>query len=431
MGKVHLWVGGLWHRRRGTIFLLATIRLTLRNRRGTVGATKGAMASKNLYDVLGVSRSATEEQIKGSYRKLARKYHPDVNPGDREAEERFKEISAAFDVLSDPDKRKLYDEFGEEGLRSGFDPEQARAYRRWQERAEASSRFGGRGRGAAGGFADAFNGGGDSGGFNLEDLFGDVGGFSFERRGQPAARRGSDVHAAVTVPFRDAVLGGEREISLELPRVCDTCQGSGHQPTPGEQACFQCGGRGRVRVGGGPMSFHTVCAHCGGTGVEPGPTCPTCGGEGHVTRRVGLKVKIPAGIDTGQTIRLAGQGLPGTGGAPAGDLLLSVTVQPHPLLRREGKDLLLDLPVTVAEAMLGAKVEVPTLQGNIKLTIPPGSQSGQKLRVKGRGVGGRSPGDLYVVIAIRVPPARDEAARRAAQELQSLYDGDVRAAMIL
>jgi curved DNA-binding protein len=299
------------------------------------------------YAILGVSRSASADEIKTAYRRWARELHPDVNPGDAGAEERFKAISAAFEILGDSERKRLYDEFGDIGLRAGFDPEQARAFNRWQGRPGSGFGFGGRG----------FSG------VTIEELFGAD---PFGGRTSPN-RRGGDIRAAVAVELRDAVLGAEREITFERPD----------------------------------------------------------GGEKR------LKVKIPAGIEDRGTLRLTGQGMAGPAGP--GDLLLEISVRPHPHLRRQGRDLYLDVPVTVKEAMLGGVIDIPTFQGEIRLTVPPGSQSGNTLRVRGRGVSGATPGDLLVVLFVQVPDAaRGQAlAERAAADLDQLYPSDVRASLRL
>jgi molecular chaperone DnaJ len=390
------------------------------------------MASKNLYSVLGVSKSASADEIKKAYRKLARKYHPDVNPGDTSAEEKFKEISAAFEVLSDPEKRALYDELGEDAAKIGFDPEKAKAYRQWKAQAQAA---GGQG-GAGFDIGDIFGGGGGrpgGGGFNFDlgDIFGDLFGGRRRREGHaPAPARGADVESELTIPFREAVLGGEREIALQRPTPCETCKGTGLRPGARAEPCDACGGTGHTQVAQGPLGIHAPCPKCHGTGRLGGPPCPACGGTGQVADTVHLKVKIPAGIADGQKIRLAGQGQPGVRGARAGNLYIVVHVRAHPVLRREGNDLHLDVPVTVHEAMFGAKIDVPTLEGSLRLTVPAGSQSGRKLRLKGKGVAprGKTPGDLYVTLLVQVPDAgrNREAAEKAAGELQELYGGDVR-----
>jgi curved DNA-binding protein len=332
---------------------------------------------KDPYSVLGVSKTASQEEIKKAYRKLAKKLHPDMNPGDKKAEERFKEVSGAFEILGDPKKRALFDEFGEISTRSGFDEQKARQAKAWQEQM---------GRGGAGGPGfpgfegfEGFNFRGSTGGFDPEDLssmFGDI----FSRRRQGRAGRaavepidGDDIEAAVEVDLRDAVLGAEREISFTRP-------------------------------------------------------------DGSTAR---LKVKIPPGVETGSRVRLAGQGGPGERGGQPGDLYLRITVREHPLVRVQGRDLLLDLPITVLEAIVGAEATAPTFEGPVKLKIPAGSQSGRKLRLRGRGLPalkggstGAPRGDLYVVLQI-VVPEDSPAAREAAAALQKLYKRDVRAGVVL
>ena len=380
------------------------------------------MANTDLYATVGVERDASPEDIKKAYRKLARKLHPDVNPGDKGAEDAFKELSAAYEVLSDPERRALYDEFGQDGLQSGFDPEQARTYRDWRRRAEAAESF----RQGSPSHASAD--------FDLGDLFGDVVGRRVSRR--PYVERGADIKAQMQVPFREAVLGTERDLSMSRPKICDRCEGSGADPSSAPLTCPDCEGAGEREVARGPLSFHAACPTCGGAGEMPGPACEECAGSGELGGTARLRVKIPPGVRDGQTIRLAGQGMPGTGGGPAGDLLVDVRVPPHPLLRHEGRDLYLDVPVTVGEAMLGAKIEVPTLAGSIKLTVPPGSQTGTKLRVKGKGVpasGNEAAGDLYVELRIQVPDgsSQPDVAERVAEELEGLYTRDVRAELQL
>ncbi len=373
------------------------------------------MASRDLYEVLGVARDASEEDIRRAYRKLARQHHPDVNPDDPEAEARFKEVSAAYEVLSDPKKRKLYDEFGTDAEKIGFDPEKAAEYRRWKERYERAR--------APGGFG-GFGGGADGFEFDLSDIFGHGFGGAASASARHA-RPGADVEAELTVDFLEAAQGGERRIALRKPVACARCGGQG---VHAGSSCASCGGTGRKRVGRGPLQMQMPCPQCGGRGAEP---CEACGGQGSQSGRVELTVKIPPGIEDGQRLRLKGQGAPGLGGGPPGDLYVTVHVRPHPLFRREGLDVHLDLPVTVREAMFGAEVEVPTLSGPVRLKVPRGSQSGRRLRLKGKGIEGRhgARGDLYVRLQVRVPSpdADEEAARQAVDALERLYGEDVRA----
>lgn len=404
------------------------------------------MAGKDFYQTLGVERTATPAEIKRAYRKLARKHHPDVNPGDKKAEEQFKEVNAAFEILSEPEKRKLYDEFGEDAAKIGFDPAKAKAYREWKAQADRAGRR--RAAGAEGAEGPDVEGFGGFEGVNIEDLFGDLlsrgGGGGRARRRTPGfedgpvyeqgPEPGPDFHAEMTVDLLDALRGSEREIEMSKPVQCRTCHGGGTSPGASAKPCTRCGGRGRLDVSQGPLRFESVCPVCRGSGRQPGPPCPDCGGTGVRFERARLKVKIPAGLKDGQAIRLKGQGMPGTRGGEAGDLLIMVHVAPHAWLRREGDDLYLDLPLTVEEAMFGTRVEIPTLEGTVKLKIPAGSQTGQKLRLKGKGVlkkGGA--GDLYVSLAVKVPDgaAEDAQAREAAAALSKLYRTDVRAGLRL
>jgi len=346
---------------------------------------------KDLYAVLGVERSASTDDIRKAYRKLARKLHPDVNPGDKQAEERFKDVTYANDVLSDAEKRKLYDEFGHEGLQAGFDPARAREFKRWQESGRGFSFEGNNGgtmdfgsfrvrRGESGGFSDILN-----------DIFGQGARATAE---EPEA--GQDLEHRVEVDLLDALRGITMPVTVRRPVSCSTCHGTG-------------------RVG------RKACTTCGGTGV--------------VEKRERLQVKIPPGVADGARVRVSGKGGSGRGGGSTGDLYFIVKVRPHPRIQREGKDLLLEVPVTVSEAVLGATITVPTPQGPIKLKVPPGSQGGQRLRVPGRGSPdpkGGPPGDLYVRLMVQVPTKgeRDEL-RDALAKLEKAYGEDPRAALSL
>jgi molecular chaperone DnaJ len=361
------------------------------------------MARKDLYEVLGVGRKASADEVKKAYRKLARKHHPDVNPGNKQAEERFKEISFANDVLSDPDKRKIYDEFGFEGLQSGFDADRARQYREWQSSGGAE----GPGFGKYSSFEDVFS--------DLGDLFGGRG------RGFRGPGRGADLEYSLELDLLDAVRGATRTITLRRPVACPQCGGAGGK---GATVCPQCEGTGQVRVGAGPIAFGRACPRCSGTGRVYSEPCPRCGASGRVDEVDRLSVKIPAGVDEGSKIRLAGKGEAGYNGGPPGDLFINVRLRPHPFLERRGQDLYLDLPVTVGEATLGASVTVPTPDGDVSLRVPPGSQSGQRLRLRGRGVKdakGNAPGDLYVRLLVQVPHDGGEKARKAVEELEQFY----------
>jgi len=348
--------------------------------------------AKDLYAVLGVERGASTDDIRKAYRKLARKLHPDVNPGDKQAEEKFKEVSLANDVLGDAKKRKLYDEFGHEGLQAGFDPDRAREYKRWQESGHGFSMGGG----ADGGSFDfgSFRAGrGESGGFAdiLNEIFGQGG-----RATAESPEAGQDLEHKVEIDLLDALRGVTMPVTVRRPVPCATCHGSG-------------------RVGR--------------------KACTTCGGTGSVEKREKLSVKIPAGVADGARVRVSGKGGSGRSGGTAGDLYFRVAVRPHPRIQRDGKDLTLEVPVTVSEAMLGATIAVPTPQGPIKLKVPAGSQGGQRLRVPGRGAPdpkGGAPGDLYVRLMIQVPAAGDgERLRDALAALDAAYGGDPRAELTL
>jgi molecular chaperone DnaJ len=381
--------------------------------------------AEDLYQLLGVSRGASEDEIKKAYRKLARKYHPDVNPGNKTAEEKFKQLSAAFEVLSNPDKRKLYDEFGEDAAKMGFDPKKAEAYRAYRDAAARGGPVGGRGMPDFQGvdlgdiFGDLFGRAAGGGGRSVEDLFG--------RMEEEGPARGEDLHTQVRLSLREAVTGTERSLSVTRPGRCKKCKGSGHF---GRQAtCPTCKGSGKIRQGRGPLSLTSTCPTCGGTG-KVAPPCDVCGGSGRVEETTRVTVKIPAGVQTGSQVRVAGQGAAGTKGGPPGDLFLEVVVEPHPLVRREGDDLYVDLPVTVPEAMFGAQVRMPTFNGEVTVTVPPGSQGGRKLRLKGQGVPslkGNGRGDLYLSLKVMVPEKATPEARAAAEALAKAYPGDVRA----
>ncbi len=382
------------------------------------------MAPKDLYATLGVTKTATADELKKAYRKLAKKLHPDVNPNNKKSEERFKDVNTAFEVLGDPKRRALYDEFGEDALRTGFDDQKARAYRAYREQAAAG---GAPGQGGFGGGFDPeiFSRGGGMDPGDLGSMFGDL----FGRRQQARARRAKaeapagvqDHEVELQIDLRDAVLGIEREISLERQVSCPECHGEGHKPGAKSSRCPQCAGSGQVEMGG---IFRGPCPRCGGDGKIKEP-CSRCSGQGTVAEVARLKVKVPAGVETGSRVRLAGQGGQG------GDLYLRITVRAHPLVRVNGKDLSVDLPISAPEALLGAEVSAPTFEGPVKLKIPLGSQSGRRLRLRGRGLPPLGPktegsrGDLYVVLQIVLPEPSDES-RAAVQALARLYQGDVR-----
>ncbi len=396
-------------------------------------------AKKDYYELLGVKKSASAEEIRKAFRKLARKYHPDVNPGDKTAEEKFKAMSEANDVLSDPKKRKVYDQVG--FYSDNIDPATAEAY----ARAGASGFPGGGvppGQPRAAGqevpfdfggfdFSDMFEGGrarkpsSGSGGF--KDIFSGI----FGGRGaapHEGPEPGSDLEYQVNVPFWTAIRGGVMRLDITRRDVCANCHGQGHIESPGK--CPECGGTGQITQQGGRMKFNVPCPRCHGTGKNIS-TCPVCHGEGTVERTEPLEVRIKAGTRDGQRIRLSGKGNAGLRGGPSGDLYVIIRIGDHPVFHRDGDDIYLTVPVTVSEAALGAKVEVPTIDGRTVLKIPPGTQSGQKLRLREKGVPSATKdgvrGDEIVEVKIAVPMPRDEKTKELLRELAKLNPEDPRA----
>jgi molecular chaperone DnaJ len=380
---------------------------------------------RDLYEILGVPRTASADELKSAFRKLARKHHPDVNPGDKAAEEKFKVASAAFDVLSDPEKRKLYDELGPDAVKIGFDPQKAKAYRQYKAAAEQGARGSPFQRGQGGGGVP----------FDLGDIFGDIfggaqggaqgggrGNGHHVRPGEP--QPGEDIEATLEIDLADSVRGAERRLTLPRLERCATCEGRGAKKF---KLCSECKGTGTAVGGRGPFRFSGVCPACQGSGQLPEDVCKSCKGSGLLQREAKLDVKIPKGAVTGTVVRLAGQGAAGPHGGEPGDLLLQVRLRPHPLVRLEGHDLSFELPVTVGEAVAGAEVTIPTFEGDVKLKVPAGSQSGRKLRLRGKGLpnlrGER--GDMYAIVQVLVPDDSEEV-RKAAAALDRHYGKDVR-----
>lgn len=369
------------------------------------------MAEQDYYQVLGVGRSASESEIKKAYRRLARKYHPDVNPGDKAAEERFKSIQSAYQVLSDPEKRKIYDRFGtyREGMKD-----------------HPGTNFGG-GVGFEGFDFGGFGGGGRQGSFR--DIFSDL--FSGGRsRSQPASpERGADLEYRISISFQEAVKGTQKRISLTRQAPCSRCKGSGSISGQTTTTCPRCGGSGKMQQSHGVMNFTTQCPDCGGSGKKRVGDCPACGGEGAAARTETIKVSIPPGVDSGSRVRVPGKGNAGRFGGPSGDLFLIVRVEPHPYFGRSGDNITCQVPVTVTEAALGARIEVPTLDGKTMLKIPPGTKSGQKMRMRSRGVLSRKNGqrgDQLVEVKIVLPPIRDERSKEILREFAKLNPQDPR-----
>lgn len=364
---------------------------------------------KDYYEVLGVPQGATDKEISRAYKQLAKRYHPDANPGDATAEDRFKEASAAYDVLGDAEKRKEYDEV-RRMVAAGVGP-------------------GGFGAGPGGG---GFGGPGatfDFEGAGLGDLLGGL--FGRGRRGGRGAgpRRGGDLETELHLDFLDAVHGVTSTVRFTADALCGTCGGSGARPGTTPEVCPQCRGTGSVAVDQGPFSFSQVCDRCGGSGRIVRDPCPTCHGQGTEVRPREVKVRVPAGVADGQRIRVKGRGTPGANGGPAGDLYVVVHVRAHPVFGRDGNDLTLKLPVTFAEASLGTEVKVPTLDEPVTVRIPPGTPAGKRLRVRGRGIaparGAR--GNLIVSVDIVVPTELDGGQRDAVEALADAFPGDPRA----
>lgn len=399
-------------------------------------------AKKDYYEILGVKKSASADDVRKAFRKLARKYHPDVNPGDKTAEEKFKAISEANDVLSDPKKRKIYDQLG--FYSDNIDPAAAEAYARGGP--TGAGGFGGfPGTGSSGGnagqgfdfsgfdFGDMFEGARNqrttaSGGGGFRDIFSGI----FGGRGGPAAQPagpepGSDLEYQVNVPFWTAIRGGVMRLNITRQDTCANCHGSGHIEAPG--VCPQCKGKGVIEQTGGRMKFNMPCPRCGGTGKNVSP-CPVCHGEGVIGRTEPLEVRIKAGTRDGQRIRLAGKGNAGTHGGQAGDLYVIIRAGDHPVFRREADDIYVNVPVTATEAALGAKIEVPTIDGRALLKVPPGTQSGQKLRLREKGVPSATKdgvrGDEIVEVKITIPMPCDEKTKELLRELAKLNPEDPR-----
>lgn len=370
---------------------------------------------KDYYAALGVSKTATAAEIKKAYRALARDLHPDKNPGDAKAENRFKDVSEAYDVLSDDTKRKEYDEAREMVASGGF------------------RGFGGQNPGAAGGFdlGDLFRNAGAQGG--QQGGFGDLFGGLFNRAGQrgtPRGQRGSDVETQVTLSFEESVTGVTVPLRLSERSSCPTCRGTGSEPGHVAPECPVCQGSGLVTRNQGSFAFSEPCTNCGGTGSIIDHPCHTCHGERTVLQTRTLTTRIPAGVKDGQRIRLAGKGQPGTHGAPNGDLFVVVHVSRHELFGRDGDNLTLTVPVGFAELVLGATLEVPTLDGSVRLKVPAGTGSGRKLRVKGAGVHRKdSRGDLIVTVEVAVPQRVSDEAVEALQQFADAVDEDPRPAI--
>ena len=356
---------------------------------------------KDYYEVLGVDKSASDSEIKSAYRKLAKKYHPDLNPDKKEeAEARFKEVNEAYEVLSDPEKKQRYDQFGHAGVDPNY--------------------------GAGGGFDGGFGG---FGGVDLNDIFDTFfgGGFGGGGRTQNpnAPRRGADLRASVAISFMEAAKGCAKTVSVNRSEACGECGGSGAAKGTQPQTCPECGGSGVVnqqkRTPFGVMQSSRPCQRCGGKGKIIKEPCKHCGGSGQVTRSKKLEVNIPGGIDDGQSIALRGQGSAGVNGGPAGDVVIVVTVRPDALFERDGFDVYVTVPITYSQAVLGAQVIVPTVDGKVEYTVPEGTQAGATFRLRGKGIrylNGKGRGDQYVKVSVEVPKKLTKEQRAALEQFE-------------
>jgi molecular chaperone DnaJ len=382
-------------------------------------AKMATTTKQDYYELLGVPRKAGAKDIRAAFRKLARKYHPDLNPGDKSSEEKFKQLQEAYDVLSDSKKRQMYDQYGfySDNIPAGGPGSGAHG----SDSQDVNFDFGGFD------FGGGSGAGGAGGGSSFRDLFSQF--FSGGRGGaamEPEHEPGGDLEYQIEIDFWDAVRGAVKKLSITRLDTCETCHGTGAVGSP--QTCPTCHGTGTIQQTAGKMKFNVPCTRCGGTG-QLRTVCKTCGGEGRVRRTESIDVRIPAGVANGGRVRVPGKGNSGTMGAPAGDLYLRVVVKPHEFFERRGDDLYTKIPVTVSEATLGAKIEVPTIDGRALVRIPPGTNSGKTLRLKEKGVpsarnGAR--GDQYVEIQVVVPPPTDERVRNLMKELESVAPADPR-----
>ena len=358
------------------------------------------MAEKrDYYEVLGLQKGASDDEIKKAFRKMAMKYHPDKNPGDKEAEEKFKEINEAYGILSDPDKKSKYDRFGH----AGVDP---------------NAGFGG---------AGGFGGFGGAGGFeDIFDMFGGMfgGGFGQSQRRSNGPKKGRDLQKAITITFEEAAFGTKKELQINKYVTCPTCNGEGTKPGTSKKTCPKCNGTGQTsqvqRTPFGQFQSVTQCDQCGGTGKINETPCEDCKGTGKVKKTVKLSVDIPAGVDNESVIPIRGQGEPGTNGGPNGDLYIVISVKPHKVFKRSGSDLYLEIPISFDQAALGADIIVPTMEGKVSYKVPAGTQPGTTFRLKGKGIKNLrndKMGDLYVKVNLEVPTKLNHKQKKAIEEM--------------
>ena len=359
------------------------------------------MSKADYYEVLGVSRDASDQELKSAYRKLALKHHPDRNPGDHAAEERFKQASEAYQVLCDADKRAAYDRYGHAGVGAS---------------------------GAGQGFGGPF-----AGGVDIGDIFGDLFGEMFNVGGgqQRGSRqhRGDDLRFDLAINFEDAIFGAETEVKIRRLETCPTCSGRGSASGRGPSVCSHCQGRGQIRYQQGFFSVARTCGSCGGSGSIIGDPCTTCRGETRVSKELKLNVKVPPGVEDGTRIRYPGEGDAGRSGGPKGDLYVVLSIRPHDYFERDGQDLRCVIPISFPQAALGAEIEIPGIDGPVNLKIPEGTQSGKELRVRGRGVpflNDKGHGDLLVKVVVQVPRKLSRAQRELVNKLAELMNVDNR-----
>lgn len=374
------------------------------------------MAKEDYYSILGVPRSAKESDIKKAYRRMARKNHPDVNPGDKSAEERFKKIQEAYDVLSDPRKRAIYDQYG-------F----------YSENFREQAAGGGRGfEGFSHGFDFSGMDFGQSGQSSFRDIFSEFFGGGAQRGRPSGPSKGEDLEHHLNISFMESIQGLSTRMVVNRKEACSDCEGSGLDRSAGQQVCPRCQGSGQESKAHGFMRFSSPCRVCGGTG-RIGGRCRTCGGAGAVPVQENITVRIPAGVAHGYRMRVPGKGNAGKAGGPPGDLYLIISVRPHEFFRREGNDIVCVVPITVTEAALGTKIEVPSIDGRALLRIPPGTQSGQKFRLRGKGapsLRGDLPGNQIVEVRVVVPRVADERSKEILRELARLNPENPRAGLV-